>query len=39
MPHHDIVAIGASAGGLAALKRIVAGLPAARWHGRGFACA
>jgi two-component system chemotaxis response regulator CheB len=28
MPHHDIVAIGASAGGLSALRRIVAGLPA-----------
>ncbi|TSD89986.1 chemotaxis protein CheB [Mycobacterium sp. KBS0706] len=28
MPNHDIVAIGASAGGLSALKRIVAGLPA-----------
>jgi len=28
MSHHDIVAIGASAGGLAALKRLVAGLPA-----------
>ncbi|MGF6233212.1 two-component system chemotaxis response regulator CheB [Inquilinus ginsengisoli] len=28
MPHHDIVAIGASAGGLSALKRVVSGLPA-----------
>lgn len=28
MAHHDIVAIGASAGGLSALKRVVAGLPA-----------
>ncbi|WP_342239744.1 chemotaxis protein CheB [Inquilinus sp. OTU3971] len=28
LPNHDIVAIGASAGGLSALKRIVAGLPA-----------
>ncbi|MGL4960250.1 MAG: chemotaxis protein CheB [Inquilinus sp.] len=28
MPNHDIVALGASAGGLSALKRIVAGLPA-----------
>jgi len=28
MPHHDIVAIGTSAGGLSALRRLVAGLPA-----------